>query len=82
MDENRGVFTYLEPATGDCPDCGAAYKWVEVRTEVIDGVTVKTRTFVCGLNHLTTDPRQERQHERHSVSIMPGRVWRLGWRVS
>ena len=56
MDENRGVFTYLEPATGDCPDCGAAYKWVEVRTEVIDGVTVKTRTFVCGLNHLTTDP--------------------------
>lgn len=56
MDENRGVFTCLEPATGDCPDCGAAYKWVEVRTEVIDGVTVKTRTFVFGLNHLTTDP--------------------------
>jgi hypothetical protein len=56
MGENRGVFTYLESAIGGCPDCGTAYKWVEVRTEVINGITVKTRTYVCGLNHLTTDP--------------------------
>jgi hypothetical protein len=57
MGENRGVFTYLESATGECPDCGTAYKWVEVRTELINGITVKTRTYVCGLNHLTSDPR-------------------------
>ena len=40
MGEDRGVFTYLASATGNCPDCGAAYKWVEVRSEVINGIKV------------------------------------------
>ena len=39
---------------------------------MIDGVTVNTRTFVCGLNHLTTDPAPERQHERHSYGAARG----------
>ena len=48
----------LSTTSGICPECGSAYKWMETRTETINGITVKTRTFVCRLNHLTTEPRE------------------------